>query len=408
MNLFSGILNGLGEIWAHKLRSFLTVLCVLLGVMSLVLTTGFMEGFFQSWKISLAEKGGLEKISGQAKRVGKVREPFVALSSGYALDDERALRRALPDDVNVSPEVDLKVELKRRGKDYYRRVQGVKNDILAANRYEIAKGRAFSDLEIRDSADVIILGTDAVKNLFDPDAPVLGEFVELNGRPFRVIGVLKHYESLYGDYNWLDFKNRIAFIPVTTALAKINGNRQLTWLNVRTTEVDRLGATMDTIENVLASQHRLVDDFEVLSNEEQLDSFAQTRANFVYFGGGIAGISLLVSGIGIMNLMLASINERVREIGIRKALGATGRNIFSQFIAEAVALSMLGGVLGVGVAVGAITALQELLPPGRQPVLSGSAFVLGFAFSVGVGVLAGLYPALQASKLDPIEALRYE
>ena len=408
MNLFSGILNGLGEIWAHKLRSFLTMLCIMLGVLSVVLTAGFVEGMFSHWTKSFNERGGMEKITGTTKDLKPRQEPFRVLSKGYTLEDEQALRRLLPDLVYLSPEIDMKVTYQRRGKKCQERLQGVRNDIMAISRYEVVEGRSFADLDFADRSDVIILGSVVASALFAKDEPVVGEWVEVDGRPMRVIGLLKNYESYYKVFNVLDWKNHVVFAPITTVQYKLKPGTPLTWLNMKAVSLAKVGDVLDAATNLLGHRHRGLADFELKTNEEQLANYTQNRTNFYSFAAGIAGISMLVSGIGIMNLMLASINERVREIGIRKALGATGRNIFSQFVAEAVALSLFGGMLGVGLSVGVIMLLQALLTTGMAPLLSPSAFVVGFTFSVVVGVIAGIYPALQASKLDPIEALRYE
>jgi hypothetical protein len=182
MNLFSGILNGLGEIWAHKLRSFLTMLCVMLGVMSMVVTTGFVEGMFASWSTSLEEGGGVEKISGVPKELSTRQQPFRALSPGFTLEDEQALRRLLPDLAFVSPELDVTVTFQRMGKRHSGRLQGVRNDVFSINRYDVAEGRIFSDLDMADRAEVVVLGTEVVDELFTKDEPVVGAFVEVEGR----------------------------------------------------------------------------------------------------------------------------------------------------------------------------------------------------------------------------------
>jgi putative ABC transport system permease protein len=406
--IISGLANGLGEIWAHKLRSLLTICCVLLGVSSMVLTTGFMEGIFRTWGQSLEEQGGIEKITGSPKSVQKRQEPFAAISRGFTLSDEVAIRRLIPEVAELSPEIDHKTRFTHSDKSHDGRVQGVKNDIFVINRYAVAEGRMLSDLDQHDAAHVIIIGHTLRRRLFEDGEPALGRWLNVDRVPFQVVGVLENYEQFYGTYNTLNWKNDIAFMPITTMSKKIKRTDQLAWFNLKPRDISRLREVVDGVANVLAQQHRGILDFEVRTNEQALASFSKTKASFVIGGSAIAGVSLLVSGIGIMNLMLASINERVREIGIRKALGATPLNIFAQFVAEAVTLSLLGGVAGVAVAVVAIHGLAAVLPPGNAPVLTSSSFIVGFVFSVVAGVLAGVYPAMQAAKLDPIEALRYE
>lgn len=365
--LLSGVGNGFAEIWGHKLRSLLTISCVMLGVASMVLTTGFMEGFFKNWEDSLQDQGGIEKIFASAQGVKERQEPFAAVSPGLTLADARALSELVTQAGVISPEIDATLpRLARAGKTFEgrrgARVMGVTNAILEINRYEIGSGRAFSDLDMHDDSEVIIIGSKVREALFASGEEPLGAFIDFNNRPFRVIGVLHNYERFWGTYNTLDWKNEIAFVPVTTMATKVQRSDRLSFLNLKAANISHLRETVDAATNVLAQQHRGIIDFNVRTNEEQLASFASTKASFVIGGGAIAGVSLLVSGIGIMNLMLASINERVREIGIRKAVGATPFNIFSQFVAEAVTLSLLGGAAGVAVAVALIKVLAATLP----------------------------------------------
>ncbi len=409
MNGLTGVINGLGEVWAHKLRSTLTIACVMLGVASMVVTTGFMEGLFDTWKVSMEESGGLEKLSSSTIGVPERQRPLASLSSGLTLDDARAVRASISHARYVSPEIDLSnAQMTRGTRRSPQRVQGVENDILEINRYELVSGRPFSDLDQHDAASVVIIGSKVAADLFEPQEDPIGDYININGRPFLVVGLLKHYESFYGSYNVMGMKNSIAFIPLVTMATKLQNTVRLSWLNLKIKDVTRIDEAVDAVMNLYYHRHRGVLDFQVDTQLQQLASYNQMKTAFVLGGAAIAGVSLLVSGIGIMNLMLASINERVREIGVRKAVGASPFNIFCQFLAEAVTLSLLGGMLGIAVAVGVITVMQGVMPAGSRPLLVSSAFLVGFAFSVVAGVMAGIYPAIQAARLDPIEALRYE
>lgn len=403
----------MGEIWSHKLRSFLTIICVLLGVASLVLVVGMVNGLFVYWRVYSQEMGGINKISIYDDAVPETQKHMVGMSPGRTMRDAEAIAALSKYAKYVSPEIDWSCMIRRKGKRYYGRVQGVTEGIMPTNKYEIAEGRYLSDLDQANATPVIVLGTAVVKDLYDTNEEVVGTRVFVNGQPFTVIGVLKNYEMLDGSYNILQRKNQIAFIPITSMERRFSGSRQLSWLNVYVTDIASIHLLAGELENILNHTHRGVHDFRIETGEESLAQLNNMQNNFFIVGSGIGMITLVVGGIGIMNLMLASINERIREIGIRKALGAWNRDIFVQFIAESVTLATCGGFCGVMAGVGLITLIQQIMKSSSgsmisPPVMSTSSVIIGFAFSVIVGIFAGIYPAFRASRLDPIEALRYE
>lgn len=413
MNFFTGILIGLREIWAHKMRSLLTLLGVILGVASLVSMIGLVRGAFAVSKTWIQEMGGMEKISVMEDTPATGPRHLQAMSKGRTMQDVRAIEQACPLAVWVSPEVDFRGTIQRGGKTFDTRAQGVREDILAINNYEVAEGRFIGALDLERYANVAVIGTSVIKELYEPQEPAVGTMIKLNGLPFTVIGVLKHYQlgepKNEKDRNPLEWKNRIIFIPLTTAQKKLTGKEELTWLNAKVLRFADVGRLAEQVENILLHTHRGIKDFRVETMEKELAEFKRVENAFTISLGGVAAISLLIGGIGIMNVMLASINERIREIGIRKAVGARDWDLFTQFVAESVALSFVGGLLGLLAGAGLIVLLGKMLAEYQMaPVLSADALVIGFLFSVCVGVLSGLYPAVRAARLDPIEALRYE
>lgn len=406
MTFFSGILHGLDEIWAHKLRSALTIVCVLLGVASLVLIAGFIAGLFQSQLDWLAESGGLEKVSIEAEDAGpntpEIKRSWQEVASLTAL--ARHARR-------VSPEATLSRpgSLRRRGRGDYCRVRGVTPAAFFVDRLAVAAGRVLSDLDVARANSVVVLGADMAAALFSQGENPLGAVVIVSGLPCEVVGVLKKYE-IQTEYGAMSIrrKNRIALLPITALQSKISGDRALTELNVQIDDPTRMRLGVDELNNIIGALHGGKKVANVSTNEQELQQMGNMQRNFLMVGGGVGTITLLVGGIGIMNLMLASINERFREIGVRKALGATRSNIFLQFLAEAVALSMLGGAAGALLGCAVIQALQGPMSRYAPPQISPLAIVVGFGFSVATGLLAGLYPAWRAARLDPIVALRYD
>jgi len=408
MSFLSGIGNGLSEIWAHKLRSFLTMLCVAMGVASVVISNGFVDGLFEGWKVSMAESGGLEKIRVERQATPNNQRHLAGTSPGLSMLDAERIREFCPGVVDVSPELTGdSVELRHGSKTAEDiRVMGGVPDILPIDRYEIVEGRALCDLDSHRKLQVIVIGSAVAEQLFEKNESVVGKTIQCNGIPFVIVGLLKHYEKKYGSFNLLENKNRVAFLPFDTMRVKMLGRARVGRILVRVTDTDHLQEAAEAIQNVVTQTHRGVKDCKVHTNEENVASYESTKKGFMLVGSGVGAVALLVGGIGIMNLMLASIHERVREIGLRKAIGAWASDIFLQFLVEAVTLAMLGGLIGIAAGAGVIQVLQSLEE--FRPLLSMSAITVGFSFSVLVGVLSGLYPAIQASRLDPIEALRYE
>jgi ABC-type antimicrobial peptide transport system permease subunit len=403
-----GIWNGLGEIRAHKLRSALTITCVMLGVASLVLIAGFISGLFYNWESWEREFGWNEQVTVYQRRApatdAKIRDP------GTTMEDAVALQRLCHHAVAISAECAGHGSICYAGRTADANVLGGTPGTAEVSKYRVDFGRFISNRDVNNAEPVIVLGAVPVNQLFHGEANILGRIVTVGQQPFRVVGLLHNYTSVGSNDGMARYKNDVAFVPVTAALQRLGGGPQLTDLTLKVDDTKNLGALVDEATSVLLRMHRGVHDFNLDNPQQNLEQAATMRRNFYSVGGGIGAITLLVGGIGIMNLMLASINERVREIGIRKAIGAWNRDIFVQFIAEAIALITLGGIVGCAVGVLAIRALRHALmgTDNPSPILSLPALAIGLGFSVFIGIVAGIYPALRASRLDPIEALRYE
>ena len=403
------VVNGLRELQANKVRSLLSMSGIILGVASLVAMVTVVEGMMGNFKQFVDGMGGLEKIMVEPQSLPPEQRHMAALSKSITLRDVDQIRARLPLITNISPEVRVGWEtIVSEGREAGASILGCTPDYLpVAKRWiDPGQGRFISDLDILYRSDVAVLGASTAQDLFPPNADPIGKFIRVRGKRFLVVGLLN---QINGRHGW---RNGGVFIPITTATSKFTANTNLTALGMRIADANSLHDAVSQVERSLLQMHHGLKDFRIDTNEETLESFRKTQSAFKLSLGGVAAISLLIGGIGIMNVMLASINERIREIGVRKAVGARGSDLFLQFLAEAAVISVMGGIIGLSVSMGIVWLMNYILtqaiPSMAVGALNWKIMAQGLGFSVIVGLVAGVYPALRAAKLDPIEALRHE
>ena len=406
--LLMGIGSGFREVLAHKLRSFLTLFGIVLGAAALVGMLGVVKGLLRGWETMIYETGGIERISVFSARAPEFQREKAPLSPGRTLNDVDAIRTAVPLAQRVTAEVMIPggARLYFQGRATSQNVRGVLPETFIMDRFDVQQGRLIGDLDLELQTQVVVLGASIADILFPRGIDPLSRIVTINGQPFTVIGILRDYRLGGVGGGRVSSKNSAVFIPLTTAQTLFRIDENVDVLNVQLADVADMPTAQDQITNVLTHTHRGIQDVRLETREDLLQSFEKQRDSYMYSLGGVALIGLIVGGVGIMNVMLASISERVREIGVRRALGAKRIDIFVQILAESLTLAISGGLFGVIASVGLIKVLEKVVVESNRPELSPFALAVGIVSSGGVGVLAGLYPAIRASLLSPVEALR--
>jgi putative ABC transport system permease protein len=389
----------------NKLRSSLTALGIIIGVASVVAMVAVGKGAQASIEGQVAALGqNLLMIFAGSTRSGGV-NAGLGTASTITLADAEAIRREVTDVVAVSPEVSTTAQVLANGRNWSTSVVGESQDYLAIRDWKLASGSMFDARDVRTAARIAVIGSKTANQLFGPLDPV-GQTVRVKGIPFVIAGVLSVKGSGMGGQNQDD---RL-IVPYTTAMKRLTGDRYLRSVNVQVASAARMTAAEQQITSLLRQRHSLTadrdSDFNIFNQKEIADTVSSITKIITLLLGAIAGISLLVGGIGIMNIMLVSVTERTREIGIRIAVGAQPSAIKLQFLIEAVILSVLGGFIGVLAGVGASRLVGMFAS--FQAVVSVGSIVLAFGVSAAIGVFFGYYPAQKAAALDPIEALRYE
>jgi putative ABC transport system permease protein len=387
---------------ANKLRSALTMLGVIIGVASVITMVAFIEGIRNQVVKEFEEMGSRLVIiffSPEERKKGEGRSHIQFLTT----DDAEAIRQQCPLVVEVSPEMPMdNTDFEVQGETFKGRLVGCQPEFAQLHNVKLDEGRFFSQADYDGWNKVCIVGATVKKELW-PNASPIGRTLEAHGVSFMVIGVAKRRGRAMGED-----PDKEVYAPLTSAQKRITGDKRVWVMWAQTGDLRDTEAAADQIWAVLMRRHSNQPDFTVDSQSRILQAIGRILAMFGIVLGGIGGLSLLVGGIGIMNIMLVSVTERTREIGLRKAVGAKRRHIMVQFLTEAMTLSGIGGILGVALGSG-LSWLVDFGTKGDMPTkVPVWAAAVGFFFACGVGVFFGLYPAWRAARLDPIEALRHD
>jgi putative ABC transport system permease protein len=411
MKILEGIRLAARALTTNKLRSALTMLGIIIGVGAVITLMSVGEGV-QAYITNQFESIGTNLffvIPGSFQQELK-RPAYLTLKDAEALLNPVEA----PDVLRVAPLVQGSARITTPGKERIVEVSGVTPDYPIVRNWGMLTGNFITSADNQARGRVAVLGQSTASYFFPNTPDPTGEVVRVNGAPFRVIGVLEERGG-----NSFRNEDEVVMIPLSTALSRIfprrtnQGEPRLSFIYIQAVSEDRMNAAIEEVSQILRQRHRIApgepDDFTAISQSDLIGTFQQITGVLTVFLGAIAGISLLVGGIGIMNIMLVSVTERTREIGLRKAVGARKRDILWQFLIEAVMLSTFGGGLGIGIGAAGASAISYFLrEDGFYAVTTFNAIALATLFSAAVGLFFGIYPAQRAAKLNPIDALRYE
>jgi putative ABC transport system permease protein len=413
MKFYRLFIEALENLNANKMRSILTVLGIVIGVAAVIAMLSIGRGAQTSLTSRIESMGtNLVYVTPGSTSEGGVRSASGSAST-LTLDDAEALAD-LSDVEAVASQTSNIVQVVYQGQNTNTRLMGVTPGYETVSSLTLEDGEFISDSDQKARSLVVVLGSSVAEDLFGGTGGVVGQKVRLNGQPYKVIGVL----ASKGGTGFMNQDDQV-FIPLSTALnrlvggSRFRGSSVISQITVKAASADVVDQVVADVTLTMRARHETIegaDDFTVTSQESTLDAATQVADTMTLFLGGIAGISLMVGGIGIMNIMLTTVTERTHEIGLRKAIGAKRKDILLQFLVESTVLSLLGGLIGAALGWGIASLMGQIRFGGSTitPVVGLDSVMLATLFSMAVGLFFGIYPATRASRLQPVDALRYE
>jgi len=395
MNLLEAVDSGFEALWSNKLRSVLTMLGVIIGVLAVIVLVALGEGTKKFVTDTISSFGLGANVL--LLNPGKSGNPTTISALTYG--DARALSDSIPEIIDLTPVIVGSAYVKYGLKEYNTLIVGVSSAYPQIVNRRVSMGRFYTEFDVRNRRCVAVMGTEVARALFGNVDPI-GERVRIRSRKFTVVGLLREKGELFG----FDLDDMV-LIP-NTAAESVVGTKSLAQIVLLCKDQESVGNVRSHVHEIIKRRHRDREDFHTQTQDEVLSILDKIISKFTVAVTTIAAISLIVGGIGITNIMLVSVTERTREIGIRKSIGATNNDIFNQFLTEAMLISFSGGALGLLISLLSCKALSRVM--GFDFVIPNWAVFMGLTFSIIVGVIAGVYPAMRAAQLDPIDALRYE
>lgn len=390
----------------NKMRCFLTMLGVIIGVGAVIAMLAIGQGSKNSIKAQISEMGSnMIMIFPGAENRGGVRQSSDDMQTLKPSDYEAIVNQATTV-AHITPSVNSSGQWIYGNNNYPSQLQGVNSEYLEIRNRKVARGEMFTEEDVKRAAKVAVIGKTLVDNLFPDGTDPVGKVVRFGTIPMTIIGVLdeKGYNTMGQD------QDNMALAPYTTVMKRVLATDYLQGMQASAVDEEQTQATIAEITDILRTQHKLkdtdVDNFTIRSMQELAEMISSTSAMMTVLLAAVAGISLLVGGIGIMNIMIVSVTERTREIGLRMSIGARGKDIMMQFLIEAVIISVTGGILGI--LLGSFVTWMIKIIANWPVMIEASSVVLSFVVCTVIGIIFGFYPAAKASNLDPIEAIRYE